>query len=54
MRTAAPRWLFDRTVRVPITLLPGECDTGIVQFDSLRLDVPETVRRARAFYRTLD
>ena len=33
-----PRWLFDRTARVPITLVPGECDTGVVQIDSLRLD----------------
>ena len=38
VRTSAPRWLFDRTARVPITLVPGECDTGVVQIDSLRLD----------------
>ena len=38
VRTSAPRWLFDRTARVPITLLPGECDTGVVQIDSLRLN----------------
>ena len=32
---------------------PAECDTGIVQIDSLRLDVGETLRRAAAFYATL-
>ena len=53
VRTSAPRWLFDRTVRVPITLLPGECDTGVVQIDSLRLDEQLTIERADEFYRTL-
>jgi hypothetical protein len=54
VRTSAPRWLFDRTARVPITLVPGECDTGVVQIDSLRLDEPQTIARADDFYRTLD
>ena len=54
VRTSAPRWLFDRTARVPITLIAGECDTGIVQIDSLRLDEPATIERADTFYRTLD
>jgi L-arabinokinase len=53
VRTSAPRWLFDRTARVPVTLIPGECDTGVVQRDSLRLDEAETVRRADAFHRLL-
>lgn len=50
IRTSAPRWLFDRTLTVPVTLLAGECDTGIVQIDSLRIDEAETVHRAREFY----
>ena len=54
VRTSAPRWLFDRTVRVPITLVPGECDTGVIQIDSLRLNERLTIERADAFYRTLD
>ncbi|MEO7270948.1 MAG: hypothetical protein ABIX28_17280 [Vicinamibacterales bacterium] len=54
IRTSAPRWLFDRTVRVPVTLVPGEIDTGVVQIDSLHLDATETIRRASAFYQTLD
>ncbi len=54
VRTSAPRWLFNRTVRVPITLIPGACDTGVVQIDSLRLDESATIERADAFSRTLD
>ncbi|HSC26980.1 MAG TPA: hypothetical protein VLD67_06875 [Vicinamibacterales bacterium] len=54
VRTAAPRWLLDATARPPITLLPGECDTGVVQVDSLRLDARTTIDRAAAFHRTLD
>jgi hypothetical protein len=54
VRTSAPRWLFDRAARVPITLIPGECDTGVVQIDSLRLDEPLTIQRADEFYRTFD
>jgi hypothetical protein len=53
-RTSAPAWLFDRTCRVPITRLPGEVDTGVVQKDSLRLDEGQTIERAADFYRTLD
>ncbi len=53
IRTSAPRWLFDRTLRVPAQLLPGECDTGVVQIDSLHPDIPATIARASEFYREL-
>jgi hypothetical protein len=53
VRSSAPQWLFERTARVPLTFLAGECDTGVVQLDSLHLDEPETARRASAFYATL-
>ena len=53
VRTSAPRWLFHQTVRVPISFVEGETDTGIVQIDSLRLDEPATIARASEFYRTL-
>ena len=53
IRTSAPRWLFERTLRVPAELLPGECDTGVVQVDSLRLDATGTITRAWAFHSTL-
>ena len=54
IRTSAPKWLFDRTVRVPFRFLECPCDTGIVQIDSLRLDEEESVRRAAAFYATFE
>ena len=54
VRSSAARWLFDRTVRVPIVFVPGECDTGVVQIDSLRLDEAATIARAAEFYATLD
>ncbi|MCA1586221.1 MAG: hypothetical protein LC791_16095 [Acidobacteria bacterium] len=64
VRTTAPRWLIELTVRRstdaqgPPSGVEGrrhvryehiECDTGIVQMDSLRLDEAETIRRASAF-----
>lgn len=54
VRTAAAAWLFERTVRVPVTYLPGPCDTGMVQIDSLRLDERATAREAAAFYAAFD
>jgi L-arabinokinase len=52
VRTTAPKWLFERTVRGAVEYRHGETDTGIVQIDSLHLDAAETVRRARDFMRT--
>ncbi len=54
VRTGARRWLFDLTLRSPVDFQPTECDTGVVQIDSLRLDEGETVRRAAAFYGKFD
>ena len=54
VRTSAPRWLFERTLRVPVTWLPGECDTGVAQFDSLNLDPRATILQAAEFHRTFD
>ena len=54
VRTAAPEWLFTRTTCGASMFLPGETDTGVVQIDSLRLDVAESVRRARAFLDRFD
>ena len=50
VRTTAPAWLFERTVRHSIELLPGATDTGVVQIDSLHPDEPETIIQARAFH----
>ena len=54
VRTSAQRWLFDRTVRAPFRWFERECDPAVVQIDSLRLDIDETVRRAVEFYETFD
>jgi hypothetical protein len=54
VRTSAPRWLFDRTARGRVTVLPGECDTGVVQIDSLHLNERATIERAAAFHRTVE
>ncbi len=54
VRTAAPEWLFTRTACGASTVIAGETDTGVVQIDSLRLDVPESIRRARAFFDRFD
>jgi hypothetical protein len=53
VRTAAPRRLFDQSVRVPITFLEGPNDTGVVQIDSVRLDERATIALAAEFYATL-
>ena len=56
VRTMAPKWLFDLTVRSsqPIDYHPIETDTGVVQIDSLHLNVGQTVDRASDFMRTFD
>ena len=59
VRTAAPRWMFDLTIRsAPESPAPRheplETDTGVIQIDSLHLDEAATVRAARAFMRTFD
>jgi L-arabinokinase len=52
IRSAVARWLVARTVRAGVELSPAECDTGVVQIDSLSLDEAETLVRARAFMAT--
>lgn len=47
--TIASRWLLDRTIRVPVTIVETACDTGAVQRDSLELDIPATLAAAAAF-----
>jgi L-arabinokinase len=54
IRSAAARWLLERTIRVPYELDDRPCDTGVVQIDSLRLDAAETIARAAEFYATFD
>ena len=53
VRTSAPRWLFDLTVKGKVSFSTLECDTGIVQIDALTLDEADTIRRAAAFHNDL-
>jgi L-arabinokinase len=53
VRTSAPRWLFDLTVKGKVTYSVLECDTGVVQSDALTLDDADTIRRAAAFHSDL-
>jgi L-arabinokinase len=53
VRTAAPRWLFDLTVKGKIAFSTLETDTGVVQADALTLDEADTIRRASAFHSDL-
>lgn len=50
VRTSAPHRLF---ARLPATYVHVQCDTGVVQADSLHLDVAESLRRAAAFHAEL-
>jgi hypothetical protein len=54
VRSAAARWLLERTIRVPFELDARPCDTGVIQIDSLHLDAGETMAQAAAFYATFD
>jgi hypothetical protein len=54
VRTSAPRWFFDLTLTRSIDWQPAECDTGVVQVDSLHVDEHGTIARAREFYRNFD
>lgn len=53
VRTSAPRWLFDITVKGKVAFSTLECDTGVVQADALTLDEADTIRRAAAFHSDL-
>jgi L-arabinokinase len=53
VRTSAPRWLFDLTVKGKVTYSTLECDTGVVQSDALTLDEADSIRRASAFHSDL-
>ena len=54
VRTSAPRWLFERALDFPFSFEAVEVDTGVVQVDSLEVDVGASIARAARFYRTID
>ena len=53
VRSSIAPWLVTLTARPSVRLDPVECDTGVIQIDSLQLDEQESIRRARAFLATL-
>ena len=53
IRTSAPRWLFERALDFPFSFEAVELDTGVVQVDSLRVDVGASIAGAAVFHRTL-
>ncbi len=53
VRTGAPRWLFDLTVKGKVSFSTLETDTGVVQIDALTLDEADSIRRASAFHSDL-
>jgi hypothetical protein len=50
VRTSAPRWLFDLSVKGKVSFNALESDTGVVQIDALNLDEADSIRRAWAFH----
>ena len=50
VRTSAPRWLFDLSVKGKVSFSALETDTGVVQIDALNLDEADSIRRAWAFH----
>ena len=54
VRTYAPQWLFDLTVRGDVHYHRVDCDTGVVQRDTLNPDIDATVAQAREFYSSFD
>lgn len=56
VRTSAPQRLFanvSASSPTPLTFFSVQCDTGMVQADSLGLDVVESIRQANAFHAQL-
>ena len=54
IRTPAPPWMFDRSLIRPYRFEAVDTDTGMVQPDSLTIDVEASIAQADAFHRSLD
>ena len=54
VRTSAARWLFAVTVKGRIEFHERQCDTGVVQRDSLHLDEQRTIEAAARFTAAID
>jgi hypothetical protein len=49
VKTAAPPRLFERTLQGRIDVIPLACDSGMVQVDSLNIDIEASIRQAAEF-----
>ncbi len=54
VKTSAPRWFFERARLDRLVVDPLATDTGVVQTDSLHVDVLQSIDRCDSFHRTLD
>jgi len=52
--TQAPAWLLQNSATRPVELREVECDTGLLQPDSLHLDAQASLDRADEFYKHFD
>jgi L-arabinokinase len=52
--TQVPRWLFERSFDSSLHLRNVECDTGLIQTDSLHADERASIDRAAEFYDAFD
>ncbi len=53
VKTAAPLRLFERTLQGHVEVVPLQCDSGMIQLDSLDVDTEESIRRAVDFQKRL-
>jgi hypothetical protein len=49
VKTSAPHWLFARTLEGRCELVELQCDAGMVQIDSLKVETAESIRHAVEF-----
>jgi hypothetical protein len=54
IRSSAPAWFFERTLRSRVDLAAIECDTGVVQVGSLEQDPAATLGQAARFHQAID
>ena len=54
IRSSVPLWLFDQELDGRADIQPIDTDTGVVQIDSLTVDVSASIQRAWSFHKRLD
>ena len=54
IKTPTPRWFFDIARLANYSFKTVETDTGVVQPNSLQVDVVQSIRKCDSFHRTLE